>query len=130
MGGGVCQVSTTIFRALYNAGLLVLEFHAHSKSYVSYYGNTAIEATIYDSHPDVRFINNSKHPIYLEVKRVGNTVMVFVYGKGLPNTTMNWDYHYEKNGRVYNGWTRKNWNIDGSLLNKDSFKTNQEITGH
>jgi vancomycin resistance protein YoaR len=63
-GGGVCQVSTTYFRAVLNAGLEVTKRKAHSYR-VSYYElnqKPGIDATVYSGDVDLRFLNDTgKH---------------------------------------------------------------------
>ncbi|MEK7534062.1 MAG: VanW family protein [Patescibacteria group bacterium] len=60
-GGGVCQVSTTLFRAILNAGLPIIERHAHAYR-VSYYEQNSppgFDATIYSPSVDLRFKNDT-----------------------------------------------------------------------
>jgi vancomycin resistance protein YoaR len=60
-GGGVCQVSTTLFRAVLNAGLPVTKRKAHSYR-VSYYElnqKPGLDATVYSGDVDLRFINDT-----------------------------------------------------------------------
>jgi len=63
-GGGVCQVSTTLFRAMLDAGLPITERHAHSYR-VGYYEQQSpvgIDATIYVPSVDLKFKNDTgKH---------------------------------------------------------------------
>ncbi len=69
-GGGVCQVSTTTFRAVLNAGLPVTKRKAHSYR-VSYYELNAkpgIDATVYAGDIDLRFINDTGHYILLHTQ--------------------------------------------------------------
>jgi vancomycin resistance protein YoaR len=59
-GGGVCQVSTTLFRAILNAGLPIIERHAHSYR-VSYYEQNSfpgLDATVFAPSVDLRFKND------------------------------------------------------------------------
>lgn len=60
-GGGVCQVSTTLFRAALDAGLPIIKRNAHSYR-VSYYEQDSapgIDATIYSPSVDLRFKNDT-----------------------------------------------------------------------
>ncbi len=60
-GGGICQVSTTLYRAALLAGLPITERKPHSWK-VSYYGQTmghGLDATIYPGVSDVKFINDT-----------------------------------------------------------------------
>lgn len=61
VGGGLCQLGTTAFRAVMNSGLEVVERRNHSLA-ISYYndannGNPGTDATIYDPAPDFKFKN-------------------------------------------------------------------------
>lgn len=69
MGGGLCQIGTTTFRATMNAGLEVTERRNHSLV-VSYYndptnGNPGTDATIYEPAPDYKFTNDTDNYILL-----------------------------------------------------------------
>ncbi|MBI2589593.1 VanW family protein [Candidatus Berkelbacteria bacterium] len=60
-GGGLCQVSTTLFRAILDAGLKVTERKAHSYR-VSYYERNVgpgLDATVYLPKPDLKFLNDT-----------------------------------------------------------------------
>lgn len=67
-GGGVCQVSTTFFRAILNAGLPVVERHAHAYR-VGYYEEDSppgFDATIYVPTVDLKFKNDTQNYILIE----------------------------------------------------------------
>lgn len=67
-GGGVCQVSTTLFRAVLNSGLPVVERHAHAYR-VGYYEQQSypgIDATIYVPTVDFKFKNDTKNYILIQ----------------------------------------------------------------
>ena len=67
-GGGVCQVSTTLFRAALNSGLPILERHAHAYR-VHYYEDDlgpGIDATVFDPSADLKIQNNT--PAYLLIQ--------------------------------------------------------------
>ncbi len=67
-GGGVCQVSTTLFRAVLNAGLPIVERHAHSYR-VGYYeqdSGPGIDATVFDPTSDFRFTNDTPGHILIQ----------------------------------------------------------------
>ncbi len=65
IGGGVCQVSTTVFRAAFFGGFPILERWAHGYV-VSWYGEPGLDATIYTPDVDFRFRNDTD--AYLLVK--------------------------------------------------------------
>lgn len=67
-GGGVCQVSTTLFRAILNAGLPVVERNQHSYR-VGYYEQDSpagFDATIYYPSVDLKFKNDTKNYILIQ----------------------------------------------------------------
>lgn len=64
-GGGVCQVSTTLFRSVLNAGLPITRWKAHSYR-VGYYEQNSLpgfDATVYAPSVDFRFTNDTSHAI-------------------------------------------------------------------
>lgn len=84
-GGGVCQVSTTLFRAVLQAGLPIVERHAHSYR-VSYYEQNSlpgVDATVMVPRVDLKFENNT--PVHLLIQAVideSNRYLAFeIYGK-------------------------------------------------
>ena len=83
-GGGVCQVSTTFFRALLNAGLPIIERNAHSYR-VSYYeqdSSPGFDATIYVPSVDLRFKNDTDNHILIqtEIDPSYQRLTFFLYG--------------------------------------------------
>lgn len=64
-GGGICQVSTTIFEAALYAGLEIPERWNHT--YVSSYADAGMDAAVAWDALDLRIANNEKYPIKLEV---------------------------------------------------------------
>jgi vancomycin resistance protein YoaR len=83
-GGGVCQVSTTLFRAALNAGLPIEERHAHAYR-VGYYeqdSGPGLDATIFTPTTDFKFTNNTSAHILIQAKADSkNLSLVFeLYG--------------------------------------------------
>lgn len=67
-GGGVCQVSTTLFRALLNAGLPITERNPHAYR-VGYYEQNSppgIDAAIYTPTVDLKFKNDTNATILIQ----------------------------------------------------------------
>jgi vancomycin resistance protein YoaR len=81
-GGGVCQVSTTLFRAVLNAGLPIVERHAHAYR-VGYYeqnSSPGIDATIYVPTVDFKFRNDTGHSILIQTQvDLTNMSLTFVF---------------------------------------------------
>ncbi len=85
-GGGVCQVSTTFFRAILNAGLPVVERNAHAYR-VGYYEEDSppgIDATIYVPTVDLKFKNDTGHYILVQSQIDLNNLSLafYFYGTG------------------------------------------------
>jgi vancomycin resistance protein YoaR len=88
-GGGVCQVSTTLFRAILDAGLPVIERHAHAYR-VGYYEQDSppgIDATVYSPTVDLKFKNDTGNWILIQ-----STV-------DLNNLSLNFSLYGTKDGR-------------------------------
>ncbi|NBP57282.1 hypothetical protein EBU71_12260, partial [bacterium] len=84
-GGGICQVSTTLFRAALNAGLPITERRAHSYI-VNYYGKPGLDATIYLPKPDLKFKNDTNNYILLQHYITGTTLYYEIYGTSTGKT--------------------------------------------
>lgn len=78
-GGGVCQVSSTLYNAVLLAGLKVTEREHHSMplSYIS----PGRDATITESSIDFRFVNNMEHPVLISANVKGNKLTISILGK-------------------------------------------------
>ena len=96
VGGGVCQVSTTLFRAAFFSGFPILERHAHAYR-VSYYELTAhgrdpkyagLDATVYFPLVDMKFKNDSPYWLLMEV---------YV---SLSRQTITWKFYSTNDGRT------------------------------
>ena len=84
-GGGVCQVSTTLYQAVVKANLEIIRSNKHSLP-VSYVPVGTDAAVAYD-YKDLIFKNNTDYPIFIEAKVSGKTVAVSVYGYPLDEGT-------------------------------------------
>jgi len=83
-GGGVCQVSTTLFRAILNAGLPIVERRAHSYR-VGYYEQGSapgLDATVYGPYIDLKFKNDTPGHLLIQSRIDPKTTsLVFeIYG--------------------------------------------------
>ncbi|MHA0043807.1 VanW family protein [Deinococcus sp. PEB2-63] len=66
-GGGICQVSTTLFRAALRAGLPIPERHAHSVQ-VAYYGQPGLDAAVYAGSKNLRVRNGTGAPLLVQFR--------------------------------------------------------------
>ncbi len=74
-GGGICQVSTTAFRAAIYSGLEITARRNHAYP-VSYYNPQGMDATVYVPKPDLRFVNNTPGYILIQTEII-ETELVF-----------------------------------------------------
>lgn len=79
VGGGVCQVSTTLYNAAILAGLKVTEQHAHSLS-VSYV-EPSFDAMVNSGSADLKFVNATHNPVIIRTAADGEKLTVRVYGE-------------------------------------------------
>ena len=79
VGGGVCQVSTTLYNAVLLAGLKVIEYHPHSLP-VSYI-EPSFDAMVNSGSADLKFINNTHNPVIIYATADGNRLRIKIWGE-------------------------------------------------
>lgn len=84
-GGGVCQISTTLFRAALNSGLPITERYAHAYR-VSYYENDSkpgLDATVFAPSVDLKIENNTPAAILIQTSVDEENMLLYfrLYGK-------------------------------------------------
>lgn len=79
LGGGICQVTSTIYNSVLLSGLKVLERRNHTLP--STYIEMGRDATISQGYIDFRFKNDTGYAVLIEAKTVGNRVMVTIWGR-------------------------------------------------
>lgn len=94
IGGGVCQVSTTLYNAVFKAGLKISSRRSHTfePSYVT----PGRDATVSWDQPDFKFINNSDTAIGLRASYADQKVTVSVYGIPILEDGITWDLESKK----------------------------------
>ena len=78
VGGGVCQVSTTLYNVALLAGLKIVEQHPHSLA-VGYVA-PSFDAMVNSSFADLKFVNETLSPVYVKIYCDGKTLRAEVYG--------------------------------------------------
>lgn len=78
-GGGVCQVSTTLYNAVILAELEITERWSHSMTVD--YVKPSMDAAIAEGYKDLKFKNNTEAPVYIEGYTVGGKLTFTIYGK-------------------------------------------------
>ncbi|MBQ3235526.1 MAG: VanW family protein [Clostridia bacterium] len=79
VGGGVCQVSTTLYNCVLTAGLKVTKRYAHSIQPV--YVEPSFDAMVSGSAFDLKFINDTGGNVYVKAVADGNLVTFTLYGE-------------------------------------------------
>ena len=79
LGGGICQVSTTLYNAVLLSELEVTERHNHSMI-VTYVDPSADAAIAESAGKDFKFVNNTDHPIYIDGHCENKNITFTIYG--------------------------------------------------
>ncbi|MGI6005252.1 MAG: VanW family protein [Christensenellales bacterium] len=82
-GGGICQTSTTLYNAVFRAGLEITNRRNHSIP--SAYCPIGHDATVSYGSVDFKFRNNTDHNIYIRGVTTADRVTFYVYGRPLPD---------------------------------------------
>ncbi len=91
IGGGVCQVATTLFNVIFFGGYEVVERHNHS-FFISHYP-TGRDATVSWDGPDLKFKNNTSAYVLIKTQTVGGSITISFY-----STTQNVKVEYTTAG--------------------------------
>lgn len=124
-GGGICQVSTTAFRAAIYSGLKITARRNHAYP-VSYYNPQGMDSTVYVPNPDLRFVNNTTGYILVQVKMVGTILTFDFYGTDDGRkTTIDGPSITEKqpDGAMKATFTQHVFNKDGKEFINDVFNS-------
>ena len=78
LGGGICQLSSTLYNAVIYANLEVTERHNHQ--FLTSYVDPGRDATVAYGSKDLKFVNNRSYPIKIETKAVNGVVYCTIYG--------------------------------------------------
>lgn len=81
IGGGICQISSTLFNAVDRAGLTIVERYSHSRSVP--YVPSGRDATVNWGGPDFSFKNNYNQPVLIRAQALPGRVYVSIYSSEL-----------------------------------------------
>ena len=111
VGGGICQVSSTLYDACLYANLQIDERHCHP--HPSTYIDSGFDATVSWGGPDYRFTNNTEYPIKVAASYSGGVVSCTIYGTKLKDfkvslssevvATYNFETEYEDDDTLEEG---------------------------
>lgn len=86
VGGGICQVSSTLFNAVDRAGLQIVQRYSHTRSVP--YVPPRRDATVSWGGPDFRFQNQYNQPILIRAKRYGGSMIITLYSSDVINSKL------------------------------------------
>lgn len=134
VGGGVCQVSTTLFRTAFFGGFPIVERHAHAYR-VGYYEQTAsghdaalagLDATVFVPLVDFKFTNDTPNWLLMETY-VGKSTLTWKFYSTSDGRTVDWnssgpvnitappDPIYRENADLSNGEIKQvDWAAEGA----------------
>ncbi|OGN03085.1 MAG: hypothetical protein A2651_03670 [Candidatus Yanofskybacteria bacterium RIFCSPHIGHO2_01_FULL_42_12] len=125
LGGGLCQVSTTLFRSAIMAGLPILERRPHSFP-VRYYDPQGFDATIYPGSVDLKFKNDTTNYILIQSRIEGTKLIFDIYGPDDGRKIVlegPFQYDQKTNGSMKAYFVRKIYQGD-SLVKEERFDSN------
>jgi vancomycin resistance protein YoaR len=125
-GGGMCQVSTTMFRAALNTGLKITARTNHAYP-VQYYAPQGLDATVYIPKPDLMFVNDTPNYILVQTRIEGTQLIFDFFGTSDgrqaklvgPFVTERGD-----KGAMKTIVTQEVYGANGDLIRKTDFKSN------
>ena len=118
VGGGVCQVSSTLYNAVLLAGLNVTQSQKHSQR-VSYV-KAGFDAMVNYGTSDLVFNNNTEGDIYILCKYTDSLITIGIYGADMQN--IKYDRQYEIVNQVSAGDIEIIHDIEGKYLDKVKYK--------
>lgn len=93
IGGGVCQVSSTLYNTLLNAGIIPIERLNHMMP-VGYIA-TGLDATLADNLIDLKFVNDYDYPIVINSNAVNGVLTIELWSNEVTDDGINYQTHRE-----------------------------------
>lgn len=118
LGGGICQISTTLYNAAIEAGMLIEERRNHM--FVPTYADAGKDATVVWGSTDFKFENRRSYPIKIEATVSGGIARVKIYG-------LKTDEEYDRYKLSLGSKTIKNTN---STLVVESYRLYKDENGN
>ena len=126
VGGGICQVSSTLYNSVLGANLQVDERSCHN--FAVTYLPKGLDATVSWPTPDFKFTNNREYPIRISAGTDRLALTIEIYGTNVDGTYVEpmgawWPtYESEKYPEVQTGWGARSYryiyDADGNLIDK------------
>lgn len=134
LGGGICQVSTTLYNAALNAELEIVERYCHSMT-VSYVP-VSMDAALAGTWKDLKIRNNTDTPVYIEGIFGAGRLTFNIYGVETRSANRTVQYSSERVGYTsgYKSRLVKRVYVDGALqsesvVNSSTYKNGGGSTG-
>lgn len=116
-GGGVCQISTFLYRAVMRANIRSTIRYNHSM--MVGYSQPSLDATVFEGDIDYRFVNTYNSPIYIEGYMSGSSIGFNVYG----NTSEKGNKTYELVNNVIEKYDYTTEYVDDPTLQEGQTRT-------
>lgn len=94
VGGGVCQVSSTLYNAVFRSGLTTTYRRSHT--FAPSYVTPGTDATVSWPGPDYKFVNDSDHAVGIRASYSNQTCTVSIYGIRVLPDGVSWELTSEK----------------------------------
>lgn len=94
VGGGICQISSTLYNAVFRSGLTTTYRRSHT--FAPNYVTPGTDATVSWPGPDYKFVNDSKHAIGIRAWYSNQTATVQIYGLPVLPEGVKWELESEK----------------------------------
>lgn len=94
VGGGMCQVATTLFNAAMLADMKIVERHQHVRTIP--YVDPGRDATVWFGEKDFKFQNDTSTPVYISYVTTYTHAIVSLYGKDVPGQKVKLVNHYRQ----------------------------------
>jgi vancomycin resistance protein YoaR len=82
IGGGICYVSTALYRAAFLAGLPIVERHPHSLALASLSDRPGFDSAVDTTGPDLRWSNDTPSIIFVSATLTQGRLTVALWGQG------------------------------------------------
>lgn len=120
VGGGLCQASSTIFKAAIFANMGIYERHNHY--WASSYAYPGEDATIDYPNLDLKLRNTTEYQMFIECKMEGTTLLVNIYGYQEPsydNVKIHSENYDVKTGDSYKTITYRTLYLNGEVVKEE-----------
>lgn len=121
VGGGVCQVSSTLYNAILLAGLKPTERYSHFLP--SHYVPAGRDATVADDLLDFVFQNPFPHPVMLRVSNTGSSLTIYVLGT--KNDLSGKTISLTSEGSAKEPSVYRIWRLNGQIIEREFLHTDK-----